>query len=121
MENNPASLLIEQFIEESKLSLSNALEISKLLIDIDSPGGKFDGTYFINSKAKARAPYERAANALPEISREREILKDAHAYLISIFEDFSPYRSEQIDQYERRISERIFQFHVLANRLSLGR
>ena len=121
MENESASLVIENFVEEGKLSLSNALEISMLLVDVENPGGKIDVTYFINAKANARAPYERAANALPEISREREMLKDAHAYLISIFEDFSPYSSEQIDQYERRISERIFQFRVLANRLSLGR
>ena len=121
MEDKSALPLIEEFVEECKSSLTNALEISMLLVDMDNPGIKFDGTYFINAKVKARAPYERAVNALPEISREREMLKDVHAYLISIFEDFSPYSLEQLDQYERRISERIFQFHVLANRLSLGR
>lgn len=120
MEEEELSIWVGQFVEESKSNIVTALMVAKLSVELVSRGRKVDDTFFHEMKSSIRAPYERALETLPKDSRERRMLKDAYAYLVSIFEDFLPHETEDLSRYENRITEKVFQFNILANRLALG-
>lgn len=120
MEEEELSIWVGQFVEESKSNIVTALMVAKLSVELVSRGRKVDDTFFHEMKYSIRAPYERALETLPKDSRERRMLKDVYAYLVSIFEDFLPHETEDLSRYENRITEKVFQFNILANRLALG-
>ena len=120
MEEEELSIWVGQFVDESKSTIDTALMVAKLSVEIISQGRKFEDSFFQEMKSGIRVPYERALETLPKDSRERRMLKEAYASLVSIFEDFLPHETEDLCRYENRITERIFQFNILANRLALG-